>query len=85
MICEATVFLLFSLHLDSQSFKIVKKNYLPHPAFSFLAGGGDVAKKTLKLLFILYLAVFNSLSIIIADQNNLFHGQVGSVIGQISI
>ena len=29
--------------------------------------------------------LFNYLSIIIADQNNSFHGQVGSVIGQISI
>ena len=31
------------------------------------------------------MTLFNCLSIITADQNNPFHGQVGSVIGQISI
>ena len=41
--------------------------------------------ETLTLLVILHVALFNCLSIIIADQNNSFHGQVGSVIGQISI
>ena len=50
----------------------------------FLGWSGDV-KQTLKLLVILYVALFNCLSIIIADQNNSFYGQVGSVIGQTSI
>ena len=38
--CGATVFVLFWLHLDSQSFKILMKFYLLHPAL--LQGGGDV-------------------------------------------
>ena len=55
MICEATVFLLFWLHLDSQSFKIVRKPYLPHPAFSSFLLGWCWCKQTLKLLLILHL------------------------------
>ena len=39
VICGATVSLLFWSHLDSQSFKIIRKFYLPHPNFlSLLAG-----------------------------------------------
>ena len=71
MICGATIFLLLWLHLDCQSVKIVRKFYLPYPAFSSMLGWW--CKRTLKWLVILYLALFNYLSIIIPDQNNLFH------------
>ena len=85
VICGATVFLLFWLHLDSQSFKIVRKFYLPHPLVSLLFWLEWWCRQTLKLLVILHVALFNCLSIIIADQNNSFHGQVGSFISLISI
>ena len=45
---------------------------------------GD-CKQTLNLLVILHLTIFYYLSINIADQNMSFYGQVGRVIGQISI
>ena len=41
-------------------------------------------KKTFKMV-ITHQTLFYYLSIIIADQNMSFHGQVGRVIGQISI
>ena len=47
-----TVSLLFWLHLDSQSLKIVRKFYQPYPAP--LADG----KQILKLLVILHLPLF---------------------------
>ena len=36
VICRATVFLLFWLYLDSQSSKIVRNSYLPHPLDALL-------------------------------------------------
>ena len=65
----------FSLVLaksDSKSFKIVQKFICP--ILLLLAGG-----------VMLYLALFYYLWIIIADQSMSFHGQVGRIIGQISI
>ena len=43
VVCGATVFLLFWLHQDSQSFKILSNFYLPYPAVLFLVSG-DVKK-----------------------------------------
>ena len=40
--CFSSVF--FWLKLDSQSFKIVRKFYLPHPAFSSSCSCGDINK-----------------------------------------
>ena len=45
----------------------------------------DDGKQTLKLLVILHLNFFYYLSINIADLDMSFHGQVGRVIGQVSI
>ena len=42
-------------------------------------------KQTLKLLVIFPLVLFCHLSILIADQNMSFHGQIGRVIDQFSI
>ena len=98
MIWGATISLLFWLHLDSQSFKIVRKFiysilmsfkvvtkfHLPHHVL-FSSSCWWWCKQTLKLLVILHLALFYYLSIITADQNMSFHGQVGRVIGQIVI
>ena len=47
VICGAAVFLLFWLHLDSQSFRIVRKILLPYPALMLL-----MYKINLKLLLI---------------------------------
>ena len=64
-----TVLLLFCLHLDSHSFKVVRKFYLPHPALFLL-----MYSTNLKIFCYLTLAVFYKLSIITADQNMSFHG-----------
>ena len=69
-------FLLFWLHLDCQSFKFVAKEILSAPSWWCINKPWDC------LLSYSYLAPFNYLSVIIADQSNSFHGQVGSVIGQ---
>ena len=69
--CGETVFLLFWLHIDNQSFKIVRK--FDHP----------LVMQTLKLL--VTLPPFYHLSIIITDQNMSFYGQVLRVTGEISI
>ena len=81
MICGATVFLLFWLHLHFLlSFKIVRKFYLPHFISWFLLDKDLVlglwCTQILKLLVILHLALFNYFSIITADQNNSFYGQI---------
>ena len=77
--CGSTVSPLFWLHLDSQSFKIVRKFYLPYPALLLMV------KETLQLLVVLHLTMFYYISINIADQNMSFLEQVGRIIGQISI
>ena len=86
VICGANVFLLFWLHLDSQSFKTVRKFYLPHSLVSLLSWLEWWCKQILKLLVILHVALFHCLSIIIDYQNNSFHEQVGSgiILGQTS-
>ena len=76
---EATVFLLFWLHLYSKSFKNVRK--LLSASCSLAV---NIPKQTFKLLVILPLALCYHLSIIIGGQNMLFHGQIGKVIRQIS-
>ena len=65
--------------VDSHSFKIVRKFYLLHPALLL------VMQTNLKSFVILPLALFYHLSLIIADQNVLIHGQLGIFTGQISI
>ena len=74
-------FLLFWLHLDSKSFKFVRKFICP---ILLLSSCWWWCKQTLKLSVMLNLALFPYLLIIIADQNISFHGQVGRAIGQIS-
>ena len=64
-------------------FQNCKENLSVPSCFLFLLGWR--CKQTLKLLLILHLALFSYLSIIVADQNNSFHEQVGSVIGQVFI
>ena len=54
VICKATIFLLFELHLDSQSFKTVAKLICPILLLSYSLAGDDV-KRTLKLLVIVHL------------------------------
>ena len=79
MICGATVFLSFLFCFVLFCF------ICPILWFLFFLGWSGDVKQTLKLLVILHVALFNCLSIIIADQNNSFYGQVGSVTGQTSI
>ena len=71
-----TVFILFWLHLEPVSYS--KLQVIVSVQSCSLAG--DVAKQTLKL-FILHLALFYYLPIIIVDQNVSFHGQIGRDIG----
>ena len=78
VICGATVFHLFWLHLDSQSFKISLKEILSASSSGFSLYWLEWwCKQILKLLVILHVDLFNCLSIIIADQNNSIHGPVG--------
>ena len=53
MICGVTVFHLSLLYLDSQSFKIVWKFYLPAPSYYSFSGSWLWRKQTLELLVIL--------------------------------
>ena len=71
----ATVFLLFWLHLASQSSKIISLKL-----FSCWW-----CRKTLKLLDTLPLDIFYHLLTIITDQNMSFHRKVGRGIGEVSI
>ena len=69
-----------------QFFLMYRKFFCQKESFTYLAGVVIQANlNILKLIVILHVAPFNCLSIIIDDQNNSFHGQVGSAIDQISI
>ena len=73
--------IIFLLHLDSQSFKIVWKFYFSIPSYR----SPWWYKQFLELLVILHLALFYYSSKITGDQDMSFHWHLGSVIGQITI